>query len=106
MELAAAELTKQGIKASALKVRLYRPFPSDELVKILPTGSTLVVLDRNIAYGHPGGALFMEARSALYNSGKDIKVLGGSVGLGGVDLTVSALMQEINRLLEVAKDER
>jgi len=106
MELAASELTKQGVKASALKVRLYRPFPSNELVKLLPPGSTLVVLDRNIAYGHPGGALFMEARSALYDSDKGIKVLGGSVGLGGVDLTVSVLMKEINRLLEVAKDER
>jgi len=106
MELAASELTKQGIKASALKVRLYRPFPSNELVNLLPPGSTLVVLDRNIAYGHPGGALFMEARSALYDSNKGVKVLGGSVGLGGVDLTVSVLMKEINRLLEVEKDER
>jgi hypothetical protein len=45
----------------------------------------------------------MEARSALYECGKNIKVLGGSVGLGGVDLTVSLLLNEINRLLEVAK---
>ncbi|MCL2663892.1 MAG: pyruvate ferredoxin oxidoreductase [Oscillospiraceae bacterium] len=103
MELVATELTKQGINASALKLRLYRPFPSDELVNILPDGSTLIVLDRNIAYGHPGGVLYMEARSALYESDKKIRVLGGSVGLGGVDLTVSVLLNEVNRLLEVAK---
>jgi len=101
MELVASELTKQGTSASALKVRLYRPFPSDELIKLLPDGSTLVVLDRNIAYGHPGGVLYMEARSALYGCGKDIKVVGGSVGLGGVDLTLSVLLDEIHRLLEV-----
>jgi len=106
MELAASELTKQGIRTSSLKVRLYRPFSSDDLVNLLPSGSTLVVLDRNIAYGHPGGVLYMEARSALYDSDKSIKVLGGCVGLGGVDLTVSVLTNEINRLLEVAKDER
>jgi len=101
MEIVASELSKQGLKASALKVRLYRPFPSEELVNILPDGSTLVVLDRNIAYGHPGGVLQMEARSALYGCGKDIKVVGGSVGLGGMDLTVSLLLAEVRRLLEV-----
>jgi len=100
MELVASELCSRGKKASALKVRLYRPFPSDELIDILPDGSTLVVLDRNIAYGHPGGVLYMEARSALYGSGKNIKVLGGSVGLGGVDLTTSVLIDEVDRLLK------
>jgi hypothetical protein len=45
----------------------------------------------------------MEARSALYESDKNVRVLGGSVGLGGVDLTVSVLLGEINRLLEVVK---
>jgi len=100
MEIVAEELTKQGKKASALKVRLYRPFPVDELIKILPAGSTLIVLDRNIAYGHPGGVLYMEARSALYGSDKGVKILGGSVGLGGVDLTVSVLLDEVQRLLK------
>jgi len=100
-ELAASELTKAGIKTSALKLRLYRPFPSEELVDILPSGSKLIVLDRNISYGHPGGVLFMEARSALYGSGKDVSIAGGSVGIGGVDLTVSLLTDEVRRLLEV-----
>jgi len=99
MEIVASELTTQGKKASALKVRLYRPFPSEELADILPDGSTLIVLDRNIAYGHHGGVLYMEARSALYGINKKIKVLGGSVGLGGVDLTTSVLLDEVNRLL-------
>jgi pyruvate/2-oxoacid:ferredoxin oxidoreductase alpha subunit len=100
MEIVASELTKQGISTSALKLRLYRPFPSDELINVLPAGSTLVVLDRNIAYGHPGGVLYMEARSALYGSDKNIKIVGGSVGLGGVDLTVSVLLKEVHRLLK------
>ena len=101
MEIVASELSKQGTKAAALKVRLYRPFPVDELIEQLPNGSTLVVLDRNIAYGHPGGVLLMEARSALYGCGKDVKVVGGSVGLGGVDLTVSLLLAEVQRLMGV-----
>jgi len=103
MEVAAAELTKQGISTSALKLRVYRPFPSEELAAMLPAGSTLIVLDRNIAYGHPGGVLLMEARSALYGSDKGVRIAGSSVGLGGQDLPVSALLDEIRRLLEVTK---
>lgn len=103
MELAAAELTKQGIPAAALKLRIYRPFPAEELAALLPAGSTLIVLDRNLAYGHSGGALLMEARSALYNSGKNIKIAGSAVGIGGQDLPVSLLIEEIRRLLEVTK---
>jgi len=98
--LVASELSEQGTKTAALKLRLYRPFPADELIDMLPDGSTLVVLDRNIAFGHPGGALFMEARSALYDCGKNIHVIGGSVGIGGVDLTVSLMLDETRRLLE------
>ena len=105
MELVASELTRQGVKASALKLRLYRPFPSEELVGLLPEGSTLIVLDRNIAYGHPGGVLYMEARSALYDCCNGIRIVGSSVGLGGMDLTVSVLLDEVNRLLEVGRDE-
>jgi len=101
MEIVASELTKQGVSASALKLRLYRPFPAEELADLLPSGSTLVVLDRNIAYRHPGGVLLMEARSALSGCAQDIKALGSSVGLGGVDLTVSVMLEEIHRLLEV-----
>jgi pyruvate ferredoxin oxidoreductase alpha subunit/2-oxoisovalerate ferredoxin oxidoreductase alpha subunit len=100
MELAAAELTSQGISAVALKLRLYRPFPADALASILPTGSTLITLERNQAYGHPGGALLMEARAALYGSGKDIRVMGAAVGLGGEDLPASALAEEVRRLWE------
>jgi len=103
MELVASELSKQGINASALKLRLYRPFPAEELAEALSAGSTLVVLDRNIAFGHPGGALLMEARSALYSCDKGIKVVGSTVGLGGVDLTVSVMLNEVHRLLEVGK---
>ena len=105
MELVASELTAQGTKTSALKLRLYSPFPAEELVNILPEGSTLVVLDRNFAFGHPGGVLLMEARSALYDCCNGIRVVGSSVGIGGVDLTVSVLLDEVKRLLEVAKDE-
>lgn len=103
MELVASELTKSGTNTAALKLRLYRPFPASELIDILPAGSTLIVLDRNVSYGHPGGVLLMEAKSALYDTHADVRVLGSSVGLGGVDLTVSLLLDEVKRLLEVAR---
>jgi pyruvate ferredoxin oxidoreductase alpha subunit/2-oxoisovalerate ferredoxin oxidoreductase alpha subunit len=102
-ELAAAELSRQGISASALKLRVYRPFPAAALAELLPAGCRLLALDRNLAYGHNGGALLMEAKAALYGSGKNIAVSGAAVGIGGQDLPVSALLETIHGLLEVAR---
>jgi pyruvate ferredoxin oxidoreductase alpha subunit/2-oxoisovalerate ferredoxin oxidoreductase alpha subunit len=103
MELAAEELTRQGIRATSLKLRLYRPFPAAELIEALPQGCTLIVLERDQAYGHPGGALLMEARAALYDCGKDIRVIGAAIGLGGEDLPASVLTEEIRKLWEAEK---
>lgn len=100
MELAVEELQKKGIKAAAIKLRIFRPFPAKKLAAALNPGSALVVLDRNLAYGHEGGALFMEAKSALYDHEKKIRVLGKSVGIGGQDLPAEVLAAEIQGLLE------
>lgn len=99
MELAAEALRQKGVKAAALKLRVFRPFPAEKLAAVLNPGSTLVVLDRNLAYGHEGGALLMEARSALYDNQKRIRVVGKSMGIGGQDLPAEALAAEIRGLL-------
>lgn len=100
MELAVERLGQMGIKAAAIKLRVFRPFPGEKIAAALHPGSTLVVLDRNLAYGHQGGALLMEARSALYDNKKGIRILGKSVGIGGQDLPADLLAAEIRSLLE------
>lgn len=103
MSLVAEALQAQGIKAANLKIRVYRPFPGAALRQALPQNAKLLVFDRNLAYGHEGGALLMEARSVFYDSGKAVKIAGASVGIGGVDLPAAMLTEKALALLEELK---
>lgn len=103
MAMAAQCLREQGIKAANIRLRVFRPFPGEALKALLPEGSKLLIFDRNIAYGHLGGALLMEAKSALCDQGMNIKIAGESVGIGGEDLPCSLLVEKALALLEVLK---
>lgn len=99
MEITAELLREEGIKAAGLRIRVFRPFPGEKLVKLLPHGATVLVFDRNYGFGSGGGILFQEIKSALYDSGKDIKVKGLSCGLGGEDLPAEYMAQLAKNLL-------
>jgi len=78
------ELRNNNQKAGLIKIRLFRPFPREELIKALNNTKNIIVLDRNISLGNKG-ALFTEIRDCMCNQNKNIK--GYIVGLGGRDVT-------------------
>jgi pyruvate/2-oxoacid:ferredoxin oxidoreductase alpha subunit len=80
------ELRKQGLKIGLLKVRLFRPFPSEDVAKILSGKSKAIVIDRNISFGK-GGIFADEIRGAIANDKASPFVYGYICGLGGRDIT-------------------
>ncbi len=64
----AKELRAEGLKAGVVKVRCFRPFPYAELAAALKNVAAVAVLDRSESFGAEGGPLFLETRSALYDS--------------------------------------
>lgn len=78
------ELRAKGEKVGLLKIRLFRPFPREEIVKALEKAEDVIILDRNISLGNKG-ALFTEIRDCLYD--KKVNVKGYIAGLGGRDVT-------------------
>ena len=66
-EVAVNELRNKGVSVGLLNLRLWRPFPFEELRKAVKGCKVLVVLDRAVSYGGPGGPVFAEIRSALYD---------------------------------------
>ena len=86
-KVAVDKLRSEGVKAGLLKIRLYRPFPGDEIAKALERVPAVAVLDRSISFGLKGGPVFNEVRSAAY--GKNIKFASYIYGLGGRDVTVA-----------------
>jgi len=77
-------LRDEGIKIGLARVRCFRPFPKEEILK-LSKKADLIVLDRNISLGMEG-AVFSEVKASLYNK-SDSKVYGFITGLGGKDVT-------------------
>ena len=96
-EIAVDELRKQGVKAGLLKIKLWRPFPFDDLKKAIKGIKVLAVTDRACSFGGPGGPVFSEIRSALYDVPKKPKVVNYLIGLGGRDVQVENFMDMVQR---------
>ena len=75
-------LRDRGRKVGLIKVRTYRPFPGEELVRELSNARVAVVLDRNTV-----AAVYHDLRSALFGQPDPPQVMGRTVGLGGRDVT-------------------
>lgn len=77
-------------KTGVVKIRLYRPFPAEEFVKSLPpTVKTVAVLDRTKEPGAQHEPLCQDVMTALYGSGRDIRVIGGRFGLSSKEFDPS-----------------
>jgi pyruvate ferredoxin oxidoreductase alpha subunit len=77
------EMRAEGKKIGLLKIRVFRPFPTDEVAKALSKVQRVAVLDKNISLGAKG-AVALEIKDALYGSG--IPVWDYILGLGGRDV--------------------
>jgi pyruvate ferredoxin oxidoreductase alpha subunit len=89
------EMRAKGQKVGLLKIRVFRPFPAEELKKALSHVKRVAVLDKNISLGSKG-ATALEVRDALYGSG--IPVRGFVLGLGGRDVR----KQDIKEIVTLA----
>ncbi len=105
-EIAVDELREQGVKVGLLKIKLWRPFPFDELKKAVKGIKVLAVTDRAISFGGPGGPVFSEIRSALYDQPKRPKIVNYIIGLGGRDVTVEGFMDMVRRAAKGKLSER
>ena len=85
---AADYLNAKGEKVALLKVRLYRPFSAKHLIDALPeTVKVIAAMDRTKEPGSAGEPLYQDVVTAVHESGRDIKVVGGRYGLGSKEYT-------------------
>lgn len=63
----ADRLRAQGIKAGVLKIRMYRPFPGQEIAKALSHLKAVAVMDRAESFSNMGGPVFAETKAAMYD---------------------------------------
>jgi pyruvate/2-oxoacid:ferredoxin oxidoreductase alpha subunit len=84
------EARKDGKRVGLLKMKMFRPFPEEEVRQALKGSKRVVVLDRNISFG--GEGIFChELKAALYGMEPRPEVIGVIAGLGGLDVTPEGL---------------
>lgn len=86
--IAVDELRAKGIKAGLVKLRLWRPFPFEEIKEAIKNAKKLIVTDRACSFGGPGGPVFSEIKSAMYAETQRPLIYNYIYGLGGRDVTV------------------
>ena len=94
---------KSGKKVGLLKIRVFRPFPEEELAASLKDKKAVAVLDRSEMFSATGGPLGAEVRAALYSAKSQAEVVNYFYGLGGRDITVEDFEEVYIKLEELAK---
>ena len=104
--LAIDELRAKGVKAGLIKLRLWRPFPFAELKAALKGIKKLIVTDRAVSFGGPGGPVFSEIKSALFAEASRPVIYNYIIGLGGRDVTVSDFANMVENVMADADNKK
>jgi pyruvate/2-oxoacid:ferredoxin oxidoreductase alpha subunit len=94
------KLRNEGKKVGLLKIRLFRPFPEEDIVGAVPENARIVVVDRNVSFGSKG-IFASEIMSALCRLGRRNEVFPFVAGLGGRDLTPEVFERIINKAYDM-----
>jgi len=97
------KLRSQGVKAGLLKIRVYRPFPVEQIVKALSGCKAIAVMDRADSMNGAGGPLFTDVTSAMYGRVEGVKAINYIYGLGGRHVINDDIEVVYNELLEIVK---
>jgi 2-oxoisovalerate ferredoxin oxidoreductase alpha subunit len=84
-------MRKEGRKIGLARIRLFRPFPNDEIRDLASRVNKMIVIDRNLSFGNQG-IFFNEIKASLYNQKNNPPVYGFVAGLGGRDMTIDDIM--------------
>lgn len=92
------ELREQGKKVGVLKLRVFRPFPAEEIAQALKNCKAVAIMDRCESYNGNGGPLGSEVTAALFREKIMIETVNYIYGLAGRDFTVSDVSHVFSEL--------
>ena len=97
------ELREKGVKSGLLKLRMFRPFPAEEIAEALQGLKAVAILDKADSLNSAGGALFEDVTSAMYVNKKQVPMVNYIYGIGGRDTTTMQIESVYNDLQEIVK---
>jgi len=96
-------LRDRGVKAGLLKVRMFRPFPAQEIAKALSHVKAVAVLDKADSLNACGGALFSDVTSGMQINKVYVPTINYIYGIGGRDTKSTDIESVFNDLQEIVK---
>ncbi len=102
----ARQLREEGVKVGVLRPRVYRPFPSKQIIDAISKAAekrevVVSVVERADAIGAEFAPLASDVATALYNAGISVPIKDFVVGLGGVDFDEAAVREMVSDMQEV-----
>jgi pyruvate ferredoxin oxidoreductase alpha subunit len=102
-EVAVDELRDKGVKAGLLKMKLWRPFPAEELIKAVKGLASLAVIDRSAPFGGACGPVCAEVKAVLYDQKERPSITNHIIGLGGRDMVVGDFVKIVEQAISAQK---
>ena len=93
------KLRAEGSKIGIVSLKLFRPFPHEDLREFFKDKENIIVFDRDIGYGYEG-VLSYELKAALYGLKNKPNIKGFIVGLGGRDVKTEHIITGVNKALD------
>jgi len=108
IKVAIREMRAKGKKVGLVRLRWFRPFPFERLVKALSGAKAIGVIDRDYSFGSPfhSGVVANEIRASLYNADKRPPLLSFICGLGGREVTLEDVNKAVDMCYAAAKSDK
>ncbi len=100
------ELRDQGVKVGLLKIRVFRPFPAEEMTEALKNVKGIAIMDRAESFSGQSGPIASELGAALFMAKSDAKVINYIYGLGGRDYTVDNAKDIVTELRDYVENNK
>ena len=95
--VAVDRMREEGRAVGLVKIRLWRPFPFEAFKKATLRAKQLVVIDRAVSVGGPGGPVASEVKAAIYGEEKRPSVYNFVAGISGRDVTPSDFIKMVDK---------
>ncbi|MCL5961560.1 MAG: hypothetical protein M1358_19980, partial [Chloroflexi bacterium] len=94
---------EEGMKIGLIKVRVFRPFPVEQIANAVRGKKAIGVLEKNLCWGWNSGHLFMEMKAALSELDARIPMANFIDGMGGLDVTLESIERSAEVTWEAAQ---
>jgi pyruvate ferredoxin oxidoreductase alpha subunit len=99
------DLRANGMKVGLIKMRVFRPFPVEDLIKVIGDIPVIGVLDKSTCPGAPGGPLCENLKTIFYDKDVRPRIVNYVHGIGGRDTSPMMVEEILKELVKINDDE-